>query len=719
MLASVLISLLLAGIIRFCVPMICISFAAAMSRDFTFGDYFSRMQNNGYINSVFERICIYGMMLSTIIMCLFMRVFWFKGLMINIICIVVLTGKCIMQKQTATAFCWCYNRKSSRTAGMRSMRGNMYGNRNGMYGSQNNLYGNQRNQYGMYNSMYGNCNMYGRQYNQQYASQYANQYGQQFANPLAYRNLPVDPETGLPIKEPSLLSVGYKRFKKSFLDTVDKLNSSDELTPEEQEELKEERVQDIAAETAVFNEAGVERPVDTIGEFAEDDAKKINNAYNTLVEPEPERFKINGSNAVRLVDYQDIFILQDSGSLVYTRKSDNKDTEVKPVNFDQNLHAAVFTFQQLKAVLRDVGEEDNDIFVYVLVIQEMKNSRNRFVCLDSMSGDYLPNALPLIIGFEPNGVYTIGEDTYTVFKNGNGNNTAYMFGFRSSNMYVLKQMYLIKEPEICRVVPKGSTWHGHIEAIGEMLEVNSLGICLKFTDDGKPVMKQEAVREIGYDPVSRKIDLGLDPDEISAEIEAIYTEPDEEKRKEVRQEIMAERKGEVEPKKRTPRRLNREERAERREHTTQKYKKKQEKKAREIYSREGLSYVFCSYPDEFKVTCGKSVEELNRIKSELIKAGGFNVDRSKSEADKALRQKYLAWKENESGTNQDNSVEESTEVKKIDKQSLLDEIMAEKESEAKLAKEHTRLTDLNNLEYTNEVKEGIEDMLKSQTKSAE
>lgn len=718
MLASVLISLLLAGIIRFCVPMICISFAAAMSRDFTFGDYFSRMQNNGYINSVFERICIYGMMLSTIIMCLFIRVFWFKGLMINIICIVVLTGKCIMQKQTATAFCWCYNRKSSRTAGTRSMRGNMYGSRAGMYGNQNNLYGSQLNQYGMQNGMYGNCNMYGRQYNQQYASQYANQYGQQFANPLAYRNLPVDPETGLPIKEPSPLSVGYKRFKKSFLDTVDKLNHSDELTSEEQEELKEERVQDIAAETAVFNEAGVERPVDTIGEFNEDDAKKINNAYNSLVEPEPERFKINGSNAVRLVDYQDVFILQDSGSLVYTRKSDNKDTEVKPVNFDQNLHAAVFTFQQIMTVLKDV-EEDDDSFVYVLVIQEMKNSRNRFVCLDSMSGDYLPNALPLIIGFEPNGVYTIGEDTYTVFKNGNGSNTAYMLGFRSSAIYVLKQMYLIKEPEVCRVVPKGNTWHGHIESIGEMMEVNSLGLCFKFTDDGKPVMKQEVVREIGYDPVSRKIDLGLDPDEISAEIEAIYTEPDEEKRKEVRQEIIAERKGEVKPKKRTPRKLNREEIVERRKHTTRKYKKKQERKAREIYSRDELYYAFCSYPDEFRATYGKSVEELNKIKSELIKTGGFNVDRSKSEADKALRQKYLAWKENKSGDNQNNKSEESTAEKKTNKQSLLDEIIAEKEDEAKRAREYTRLMESNNLEYTNEVKESIEDMLRDQTKSTE
>lgn len=718
MLASVLISLLLAGIIRFCVPMICISFAAAMSRDFTFGDYFSRMQSNGYINSVFERICIYGMMLSTIIMCLFMRVFWFKGLMINIICIVVLTGKCIMQKQTATAFCWCYNRKSSRTAGTRSMRGNMYGNRAGMYGNQNNLYGSQRNQYGMQNGMYGNCNMYGRQYNQQYASQYASQYGQQFANPLAYRNLPVDPETGLPIKEPSPLSVGYKRFKKSFLDTVDKLNRSDELTSEEQEELKEERVRDIAAETAVFNEAGVERPVDTIGEFNEDDAKKINNAYNSLVEPEPERFKINGSNAVRLIDYQDVFILQDSGSLVYTRKSDNKDTEVKPVNFDQNLHAAVFTFQQIMTVLKDV-EEDDDSFVYVLVIQEMKNSRNRFVCLDSMSGDYLPNALPLIIGFDPNGVYTIGEDTYTVFRNGNGSNTAYMLGFRSSAMYVLKQMYLIKEPELCRVVPKGNTWHGHIESIGETMEVNSLGLCFKFTADGKPVMKQEVVREIGYDPVSRKIDLGLDPDEISAEIEAIYTEPDEEKRKEVRHEIIAERKGEVEPKKRTPRKLNREERVERRKRTTRKYKKKQEKKAREIYSRDELYYVFCSYPDEFRATYGKSVEELNKIKSELIKTGGFNVDRSKSESDKALRQKYLAWKENKSSDNQDNKAEESTAEKKTNKQSLLDEIIAEKEAEAKLAREYTRLMELNNLEYTNEVKEGIEDMLRDQIKSTE
>lgn len=718
MLASVLISLLLAGIIRFCVPMICISFAAAMSRDFTFGDYFSRMQSNGYINSVFERICIYGMMLSTIIMCLFMRVFWFKGLMINIICIVVLTGKCIMQKQTATAFCWCYNRKSSRTAGTRSMRGNMYGNRAGMYGNQNNLYGSQRNQYGMQNGMYGNCNMYGRQYNQQYASQYASQYGQQFANPLAYRNLPVDPETGLPIKEPSPLSVGYKRFKKSFLDTVDKLNRSDELTSEEQEELKEERVRDIAAETAVFNEAGVERPVDTIGEFNEDDAKKINNAYNSLVEPEPERFKINGSNAVRLIDYQDVFILQDSGSLVYTRKSDNKDTEVKPVNFDQNLHAAVFTFQQIMTVLKDV-EEDDDSFVYVLVIQEMKNSRNRFVCLDSMSGDYLPNALPLIIGFDPNGVYTIGEDTYTVFRNGNGSNTAYMLGFRSSAMYVLKQMYLIKESELCRVVPKGNTWHGHIESIGETMEVNSLGLCFKFTADGKPVMKQEVVREIGYDPVSRKIDLGLDPDEISAEIEAIYTEPDEEKRKEVRHEIIAERKGEVEPKKRTPRKLNREERVERRKRTTRKYKKKQEKKAREIYSRDELYYVFCSYPDEFRATYGKSVEELNKIKSELIKTGGFNVDRSKSESDKALRQKYLAWKENKSSDNQDNKAEESTAEKKTNKQSLLDEIIAEKEAEAKLAREYTRLMELNNLEYTNEVKEGIEDMLRDQIKSTE
>ena len=97
----------------------------------------------------------------------------------------------------------------------------------------------------------------------------------------------------------------------------------------------------------------------------------------------------------------------------------------------------------------------------------------------------------------------------------------------------------------------------------------------------------------------------------------------------------------------------------------------------------------------------------------------FRSDKSESEADKALRQKYLAWKENKSGTNQDNNAEESTEGKKINKQALLDEIMAKKEREPKLAKEHTRSTNLNNLEYTNEVKEGIEDMLKSQTKSAE
>lgn len=714
MITSVILSIIMAVVVRYCTPLACIGTAASLSRDFTFGDYFSRMKGNGYVNSMFERIIIYAMMFNTVVMCWFIGVWWFNGLMIDIACFLVLTAKCVLQKHTALAFAWCYTSKRS-GAGTTNMRGGRYSNGNSMY-RNNSMY--------RRNSMYGNRmnNQYGyNNYNQQYAMQYGQQYGNQFANPLAYRNLPIDPQTGLPIENPSRLVDGYRRFKdikKKISDRIEVLN-----TPEEEKDLvkddsdkgedKEEVLQKVAGETAVFNEAGIDRPVDKINEYGEKEAKKINERFKQMVEQEPDRVMINGEEAVVVTKSSDAYIFKKNGNIIYTDKAGN-DVVVKPRNFSEELHAAVFDEEQITKIQVEL-ENDIDNNGRVSMEQPLKDVSMplTFHCIDTISGDYMPNAFPEVLGFNPVGVYTFGEATVTVFAGGNADQ--FLVGYDYRTIYVIIQLYMVNNGnEKFRILPNHYTIPYKMLSLCQIAEVPNVGEGVKFTIEGKPIINKKAVGIYGFDPVNNTIDLGLDPDEISAEIQATYLEPDEEARKEIRDEIVAEKKGEIEPKQRKSRKLSKSEK--KAYHREQMKKKQQNRKQSRIendqsneevkkdnaITKEQLAFAFCSYPDEFKVTGGFSLEKLNSIVDMISSKKEFNKDKTVALSDKELKVKYEAWLSKRSTDNDDSDsyiealLKESSEVK--DEQVLKADVIS--------------LHDLSG----SKDKSGIEDLLRSNSK---
>lgn len=714
MITSVILSIIMAVVVRYCAPLACIGAAASLSRDFTFGDYFSRMKGNGYVNSMFERIVIYAMMFNTVVMCWFIGVWWFNGLMIDIACFLVLTAKCVLQKQTALAFAWCYTSKRS-SAGTANMRGVRYSNGNSMY-RNNSMYGR--------NSMYGNGmnNQYGyNNYNQQYAMQYGQQYGNQFANPLAYRNLPIDPQTGLPIENPSRLVDGYRRFKdikKKISDRIEVLN-----TPEEEKDLvkdnsdkgedKEEVLQKVAGETAVFNEAGVDRPVDKINEYGEKEAKKINERFKQMVEQEPDRVMINGEEAVVVTKSSDAYIFKKNGNIIYTDKAGN-DVVVKPRDFSEELHAAVFDEEQIAKIQVEL-ENDIDNNGRVSMEQPLKDVSMplTFHCIDTISGDYMPNAFPEVLGFNPVGVYTFGEATVTVFAGGNVDQ--FLVGYDYRTIYVIIQLYMVNnDNEKFRILHNHYTIPHKMLSLCQIADVPNVGKGVKFTIEGKPIINKEAVGVYGFDPVNNTIDLGLDPDEISAEIQATYLEPDEEARKEIRDEIVAEKKGEIEPKQRKSRKLSKNEKKayhreqmkkkqqNRKQSRTEDNQSDEEVKKDNAITKEQLAYAFCSYPDEFKVTGGFSLDQLNSIVSMISSKKEFNKDKTVSLSDKELKVKYEAWLSKRSTDNDDSDsyiealLKESSEAK--DEQVLKADVVS--------------LHDLSG----SKDKSGIEDLLRSNSK---
>lgn len=740
MLASVVISLILALVIRYCVPLICIGFAASLSRDFTFGDYFNRMKGNGYVNSIFERIVLYGMILCTVVMCWFIKVFWFQGLMIDISCILVLTAKCVVQKQTALAFCWCYSKKNSGNAGTRTM----YGNNRSMYSNGS--------MYGGINSRYGSSVMYGVNYNQQYANQYGRRFGQQYSNPLAYRNLPIDPVTGLPIENPSPLSDGYKRFKdikKKISDKIDELN-----TPEEEKENKEEIIKKTAGETAVFNEAGVERPLDKVGEYDKDDAEKINISFKSLVPKNPSKYKVNGRDAVKVAETSGAYIFSDNGDIIFS-DSVNNDHIVKPRQFSSELHVAVFDDKQITEINTLINPKINTAGYVSNIIGR---SMTVFHCVDTISGSYMPNAFPEVLGFSPVGVYTIGDETYTVFKS--LQQSSFIVGWDYGYGYVIDQLYLINgKSEQFRVLRLTDYVPDKIAVMTDHAHPDSHGECIKFTIDGKPIMRQEAIDMYGYDPVSKSIDLGISPEEVQAETQALYIEPDEEKRKNIRNDIVAEKRGEAKPVARVPRRITEGEKQVRNKQTFEDIKKVQnanssgdvqqqterttaqnkvnESKNINTPSKTQVAYAFCSYSDEFRKTCGTSISELNAIKKNLSANSNFKVDDAVNAADKLLKSKYDSWcsrNVSERQTSDKSAIDEllsstsadvqETSVQRDTKQDNTNVVSRKTDIEALLESETGKEIDESqkrevksdhNLSEISKQKTGVEDLLASQT----
>ena len=68
-----------------------------------------------------------------------------------------------------------------------------------------------------------------------------------------------------------------------------------------------------------------------------------------MVEQEPDRVMINGEEAVVVTKSSDAYIFKKNGNIIYTDKAGN-DIVVKPRNFSEELHAAVFDDEQIAKI---------------------------------------------------------------------------------------------------------------------------------------------------------------------------------------------------------------------------------------------------------------------------------------------------------------------------------------------------------------------------------